>query len=80
MAHCSDCLYYEVCEAYMMTVSFEVDDGVCILFDRRDEWSKIVRCEDCVSLLEEDGCMRCRFHDEEVEPTDFCSYGERRCD
>lgn len=95
MAHCSDCLHYEVCEAYMMTVSFEVDDGLCRLFDRRDEWSKIVRCEDCIHQRERneeekvyliDGVLICTSPDatdscwNPVFPNHFCSYGERRCD
>ena len=32
MAHCKDCLHFEVCEAFGKTVKFPVDDGVCLHF------------------------------------------------
>lgn len=55
---------------------------------------EVVRCAECkYSFQTEDGMVRCSFHSERndfddrgsshnvwMEPTDFCSYGERRTD
>lgn len=55
---------------------------------------EVVRCAECkYSFQTEDGMVRCSFHSERndfddrgssynvwMEPTDFCSYGERRID
>ena len=32
MAHCKDCIHFNVCEAFGKTVKFPVDDGVCLHF------------------------------------------------
>ena len=32
MAHCKDCIHFNVCEAFAKTVKFHVDDGVCLHF------------------------------------------------
>ena len=32
MAHCKDCIHFNVCEAFGKTVKFHVDDGVCLHF------------------------------------------------
>ena len=32
MAHCKDCIHFNVCEAFGKTVEFPVDDGVCLYF------------------------------------------------
>ena len=36
MAYCKDCIYLEICEAFGKTVTFPVDDGVCVHFTRAD--------------------------------------------
>ena len=32
MAHCKDCIHFNVCETFGKTVKFPVDDGVCLHF------------------------------------------------
>ena len=44
---------------------------------------EVVRCKDCAYRRYVDGadiykCDRRGFYSEEVKPTDYCSYGERR--
>ena len=36
MAYCKDCIYLEICEAFGRTVTFPVDDGVCLHFAKAD--------------------------------------------
>jgi hypothetical protein len=53
------------------------------------EYAEVVRCKDCDSFFNKlnraDGsflCHWCSFHDDQVKPEDFCSYGTResQCD
>ena len=40
------------------------------------EFIKVVRCRDCNDYQEK--FRWCKLHDGEMQPTDFCSYGERK--
>lgn len=56
MAHCKDCLHFEVCEAFGKTVKFPVDDGVCLHF------AKDTNAPSKINI---------RFKDFEIRPTTF---------
>lgn len=60
--------------------------GVVVRKCKECDRVEVVRCEDC----EHYDCRICKLHSEEpdqystghtayMEPDDFCSYGERRC-
>ena len=50
------------------------------------EWKKpcplieIVTCGECKWFINEGSVTICDTHETYIEPTDFCSYGERRAD
>jgi hypothetical protein len=87
MAKCNDCLHCEVCKKYGTTVDFDVDDGVCLYYEK-----KVVRCKDCHwwrNINKKNGCGICNhevFYIDDpttapvTDPNDFCSYGERKED
>ena len=75
MAKCTDCLHFDVCKKYGTVVDFDVDDGVCLYFEK-----KLVRCKDCrfsmgdmCAILVNDN-LPCLV----TGPDHFCSHGERR--
>ena len=41
---------------------------------------EIVECKDCKWFINEGSVTICDTHEQYIEPTDFCSYGERRAD
>ena len=41
---------------------------------------EVVRCRDCVSFRYDNGTTYCAPMGLEMQPTDFCSYGERKDD
>lgn len=65
-----------------------------LLLEEPEDTTEVVRCAECkYSFQTEDGMVRCSFHSERndfddrgssynvwMEPTDFCSYGERGSD
>ena len=40
----------------------------------------LVRCGECKWFINEGSVTICDTHETYIEPTDFCSYGERRAD
>ena len=40
----------------------------------------LVRCGECKWFINEGSVTICDMHEQYIEPTDFCSYGERRAD
>ena len=43
------------------------------------EYAPIVRCKDCISFrTDEEGITYCAPMGLEMQPNDFCSYGERK--
>lgn len=40
----------------------------------------LVRCGECKWFINEGSVTICDTHEQYIEPTDFCSYGERRTD
>ena len=89
MAKCNTCVHFDVCEKHNATVDFDVDDGVCLHYEKQ-----VVRCKDCKHLrhygktslfindknIKAGWCQRRIRCDEEYRMTadDFCSYGERK--
>ena len=81
MATCKDCLHVEVCEKHGTTVDFNVDDGVCLYFEKR-----FVLCKDCKHYKPQRTSAHwdnvtlycCRVVVVKVGQDDFCSYGERK--
>ena len=74
MSKCKDCLHFEVCKSYVDTVDFDVDDGVCLHFEKQ-----VVRCRDCIHMKEQ---FNARFCDvwcmyNGMGDDGFCNYGER---
>ena len=62
------------------------DDGYAIGADHliSNDVLPVVRCKDCESFCDKhskvDGsflCYWCSFHDDQVQPEDFCSYAKR---
>lgn len=41
---------------------------------------EVVRCKDCLSFRYDNGITYCAPMGVEMQPTDFCSYGERKDD
>ena len=78
MAKCKDCLHFNVCQKYGTTVDFDVDDGVCLYYEK-----PVVRCKDCVYWNEDAlACDNLPWVDssehENWYADDFCSYGEKK--
>ena len=88
MAKCKDCLHYEACLTFskIINAARDVKKG-CEHFKDRTEVAEVVRCKDCKHCLRHTVplgtygyCNHFGYYDyaPEVQPEDFCSYGERR--
>lgn len=75
---CKDCIHNGIC------ISTQVESKhkkVCKSFKNKADFVEVVRCKDCNgSYIARDGKMRCALQDDIplVEPSHFCSYGERK--
>lgn len=88
METCKDCVHYIVCKDDCDSGYLDEDENGnyftddCNCFINKADFVEVVRCEDCKeSYLAKDGKLRCdRLYPSLgwVEPTDFCSYGERK--
>ena len=81
MAKCNSCVHFDVCQKYNATVDFDVDDGVCLHYEKQ-----VVRCKDCKHWKcwrsSEEGTGDCLLDEDyaklATQHYDFCSYGERK--
>jgi hypothetical protein len=84
MALCKDCLHNEVCKyGENRSNGMYCTGEKCKQFKSAADVVEVVRCKDCSYCRYVDGagiyrCDRRGYYSEEVKPTDFCSYGERR--
>jgi hypothetical protein len=80
--------YYAVCYPWKEDRLRSVDRmaiKLCELEDKLEQGNvvEVVRCKDCAycRYVDSAGIYRCDrrgYYSEEVKPTDYCSYGERR--
>lgn len=82
MNKCGDCLYYPACKSYVdADESFPEVDG-CECFKNKADFVEVVRCENCKYWEKGKSynpyCNNVKNLFEEMESTDFCSYGERK--
>ena len=75
---CKDCIHYQMCH------SIDIN-APCAAFKNKADFVEVVRCERCKyckAIINRDGngCVYCdrTFAKFDVDPTDFCSYGERK--
>lgn len=73
---CYTCFCYET-EFNMCSLTGKRLDNIRI---RRDDCPliEIVECKDCKWFINEGSVTICDTHETYIEPTDFCSYGERK--
>lgn len=85
MATCKDCIHYDVCLKYAYINQTAMSK--CGDFKNKADFVDVpCRCKDCkyykVGNLNANYCYHERYEDlsqsASYEPTDFCSYGERR--
>lgn len=85
MFTCKDCVHYDACKdmyngyaLYFNDCDFTPDCIDMGLFKNKADVVEVVRCKDC-QHFDGEGCLK--THGEfEPNPTDYCSYGERRCE
>lgn len=89
---CKDCLYCEVCKDRVAQLGYDFDEngqipscgcGVAHGFKNKADFVEVVRCKDCkfyenVEYYPEGTKDICRLFKRQLQPTDFCSYGERK--
>ena len=85
---CKDCVHYEVCE-YNDNYDHYAS-SLCDHFKNKADVVEVVRCKDCVfwdvektGLADECVCKMhsvVKVHSRYTNPTDYCSYGERKCE
>lgn len=76
MAKCNSCVHFYVCQKYNATVDFDVDDGVCLHYEKQ-----AVRCKDCKKghpELAPNGGVWCAVWNHVFNDDGFCSKGERK--
>jgi hypothetical protein len=86
MAYCKDCIYLEICEAFGRTVTFPIDDGVCVHFKGADREDR-----DCYWATEQafkngyqaamDSITRCKgcSHSDTIDCSDGMVWCGRMC-
>ena len=91
MATCKDCLHYDLCSRRQNSISLDpVKMGYrCLEIKNKADVVRVVRCKDCVfwdvektGLVDECVCKMhsvVKVHSRYTNPTDYCSYGERKC-
>ena len=80
---CYDCIHSDVCSGIGACSYHCSDVSKCKYFKNKTDFVEVVRCKDCQyvhinSSSEKYHCKRRGYYSEEVKPTDFCSYGERK--
>ena len=80
---CGDCIYYPICEQWVEeSETFPEIEGGCKCFKNKVDFVEVVRCRDCkyyeIGKSYTPYCNNAMNLFEEMKPTDFCSYGERR--
>ena len=77
MAKCNTCVHFDVCEKHNATVDFDVDNGVCLHYEKQ-----VARCKDCAkispSVTPIKDAVWCREFRAYMPCNGFCSYGERK--
>ena len=75
MAKFNSCVHFCICVRNQATVDFDVDDGVCLYYEK-----KVVRCKECkfTDGFREFDYATCHRRNNVVRVDGFCSYGERR--
>ena len=77
------------CKECQWHLDFYIEDeqvgGLCTITEKDDKENtcpliEIVECKDCKWFINEGSVTICDTHETYIEPTDFCSYGERRTD
>ena len=79
------------CKECQWHLDFYIEDeqvgGLCTITEKDDRENTcplieidLVRCKDCKWFINEGSVTICDTHETYIEPTDFCSYGERRAD
>ena len=87
MPHCKDCIHYEPCYEYGNILDPIHGGVICDSFKLASDVVEVVRCKDCKyceHINDEFAkdwyqCKR-RGNFAKKKPTDYCSYGERKCD
>ena len=81
MKRCEDCIHMNICGYY---AEFKEIDNDCRWYKGKADFAEVVRCKDCkyfetpkwgndimIRCVNMSGCI-------DVNPDDFCSYGERK--
>lgn len=71
MGACKGCLFSGICFQYLERQTM---DEPCHLFEDRNKYECVIRCEKCAYFREYDA--HCRFLHRCVKPDGFCSYAE----
>ena len=88
---CKKCIHFDVCDSWYKQVEAEglvvgeMSQQTCEKFKNKSDVVEVVRCKDCKKAEEltvlGEKILSCRHWNTHLcEPTDFCSYGERKGD
>ena len=89
---CKDCIHHDLCFdngtlflRYAKAMDIENAETKCPFknFKNKADFVEVVRCKDCkfyenVEYYPEGTKDICRLFKRQLQPTDFCSYGERK--
>lgn len=83
--NCKDCIYFKRCVVLGVELDMNHDkeaDKNCRYFSNKSDFVKIVRCGECERRskgADLTNTIYCPWLKRQFDKTDYCSYGERRC-
>lgn len=84
MATCHDCLHHAACATFADGKDWEQiwitcgQNGQCEDFKDKSLFVEVVRCKDCRYCQQDSNGLWCfNNYEQDLQPDDFCSYGER---